>query len=433
MSRTALRPWRPRAGEWDVAAAAHLLRRAGFGPAPGEAEELAAGTVEDAIGAVLARDAHDERLFRGVQALLGQESIERIADWWMSLILAGGAPLRERVTLMWHDHFATSDAKVGDARMMYTQNQLLREHGLGDFRVLLHRVARDPAMLVWLDGNSNKAGQPNENFAREVMELFALGIGNYAERDIKEAARALTGWGTQGRAFRLREADHDDGEKVLFGERGRFRGEDALDRILAHPACARHVARRLLVEFVAPSPETAWIDEAARTLVAHDWSIAATIEAILRSELFFSPAARRTRIASPVELVAQALRRLGARLPAQRAAEAVGRMGQSLFRPPSVKGWDGMRAWINAGTWVARHNLLVRLAQAHRGDVDGVRVDLARAFSSAREVVAGLVPDLAGSELARRVESAVADLEDEDERLATATALVLTAPEYHLV
>jgi len=431
--------WQPRRGEWNRAAATHLLRRSGFGARPGEAQRFVEQGLAASLAEALTRDEHEAWRVEGVKALLPADDVDKLAAWWMSLILAGGAPLRERVTLMWHDHFATSNDKVDDARMMYRQNQLFREQGLGDFRELLHAAARDPAMLKWLDGNLNRRGQANENFAREVMELFALGIGNYTEHDIQEAARAFTGWGAQGRAFVFRESQHDGGEKVIFGHRGRFDGEQAIDLILAQPACARHVARRLLMEFVVPAPDADTIDETAALLVASDWNIMATITALLSSELFFSLEARRARIASPVELLAMSVIALDARVSPVEAAQAAARMGQALYRPPGVKGWDGMRAWINAGTWVARHNTLTGLAEAHIEERDKVRVDLRAAFGDPgrRDVpaaVAGaLLPDLESRPFVGVLEGASASTDDVDQALALVTALVLTSPEYQLV
>ncbi len=440
MRAGALEAWKPRDGEWDRAAATHLYRRAGFGPAPGDVEHALDVGFEAALEALLARDGHDPALLNGVKHLLAAGSIDQLAAWWMSLILAGGAPLRERVTLMWHDHFATSNAKVDDVRLMHRQNALFREHGLGDFRELLHAAAKDPAMLNWLDGNDNKRGHPNENFAREVMELFGLGIGHYTETDIREAARAFTGWGTQGRAFRMREADHDPGPKTIFGRTGDFRGEDAIDLVLAHPGCARHVARRLLEELVAPRPKEAWIDETAGALIELDWRIGATVERILRSRLFFGPEARRARIAGPVELVAITVRALGARVAPRDAAEAAAEMGQSLFRPPSVKGWDGGRTWINAGTWLARHNALADVAAAHRGESDAVEVDLSVALGAAESrdevaamVVGNLVPDLDDPAYVNALRAGAESCESVDDALALVTAAVLTSPEYHLL
>lgn len=440
MSSRFVRPWRPRAADWDRAAATHLLRRAGFGPALGEVERA----LEDGYDATLARvfepAGHDPALLGGIQGLLALERIDLLAAWWMSLVLEGGAPLDERLTLFWHDHFATSHEKVDDVRMMHRQNTVLRERGAGGFRELLHAIAKDPAMLVWLDGNENKRGQANENFAREVMELFGLGIGNYTERDVQEAARAFTGWGTSGRGYVFRDDDHDPGTKEIFGERGAYRGEDVVELVLDHPACARHVARRLLKEFCVASPSEADVDAVAAELVRRDWQVRSTVRTILASEGFWSDEVRRSRIAGPVELIASSVRALGARVAPARAAEAADHMGQALFRPPTVKGWDGGRTWINAGTWVARHNLLSDLARAHTDDVEGVRVDLAEAFdgprsasAAARRAVEVLTPDLVGTPFADRIESAAREARDLDRALVVSTALVLTSPEYQLV
>ncbi len=440
MKLAALQPWRPAKGEWNRAAAAHLFRRAGFGALPGEIDLALGNGFEATLEELLARDRHDPRCLEGIEALVPAGSTDQLAAWWMSLLLANGAPLRERVAFLWHDHFATSDRKVEDARSMHRQNMLFREQGLGDFRVLLHGVAKDPAMLVWLDGNSNRVGHPNENFAREVLELFALGIGNYTERDVQQAARAFTGWGTSGRSFVFREQDHDPGPKTLLAREGLDHGEQALDAILEHPACPRFVARKLLEEFVAPAPLESWTEETAAVLLERDWNVRDTLKIVLGSELFFSRAARRSRIAGPVELVATSIRALGARATPSRAAEAARAMGQSLFRPPSVKGWDGMRAWINAGTWIARHNFFVRLAESHLGSGDGSGVDLRATFqgvSSPAEVplavLSVLVPDLGPVGLMPTLERAAREAGDLDRALVLVTSLVLTSPPYQLV
>jgi len=413
MSAT-LRAWRPALGAWDRPAAAHLLRRAGFGASP---EEL-----EQALGAGL--DATLERLFEdrtppeldgSIQALLAAESLELLQAWWMARIVAGGAPLRERMTLVWHDLFATSHEKVQDVRLMHGQNELLRRAGLGDFRLLLHGIARDPAMLVWLDGRSNRKGHPNENFAREVLELFALGPGHYDERDVQEAARAFSGWGTEGRSFVHAPEHHDDGPKTILGHQGRFDGVAALDLILAHPACARHVARVLLEAFVAPMPTEEELEGLAGTLLASDWDVGRTLRVLLRSELFFAPRARRARIAAPVECLAAASRALGARVPPRTLARRASAMGQALFRPPSVKGWEGGRAWIHAGHWIARHNALVELARQAAPSRNG--------FEVLRDVLPEEPPAL---------RAAVERLAREPSSDPAAIAFVLTAPEFHL-
>jgi uncharacterized protein (DUF1800 family) len=230
-----LAPWEPRADEWDPAAIQHLWRRAGFGATPAELERSLAEGLTTTL-ARLFEDRTDPDLAGTARAVLAAGDLELLQAWWMGMILAGGAPLRERMTLVWHDHFATSNEKVDDVRLMHAQNELFRTHALGDFRALLAGVARDPAMLLWLDGDSNRVGRPNENFARELLELFTLGIGNYAERDVRETARALSGRGTRGRAFELRPEHHDDGEKTILGSTGRLDGDGALAAILAQPA-----------------------------------------------------------------------------------------------------------------------------------------------------------------------------------------------------
>lgn len=416
MSDAWLEPWRPSPDEWDRAAAQHLLRRAGFGARPLELERALAEGPEATLARLFENETEAE-LAHSVQALLAAEDITLLQAWWLSLILAGGAPLRERMTLVWHDHFATSNDKVADVRLMHAQNELFRSRGLGDFRVLLAGVARDPAMLIWLDGESNRRGHPNENFARELLELFALGIGNYTELDVRELARALTGWGTEGRATVFRPERHDGDEKTIFGQRGRFGSDEALTLVLAQPACARHVARVLLEAFVALEPEPGWIDALASELRANEWDVGRTLHTLLASRLFHSEHARRTRIAGPVELLAVAVRSLEARVPPARIARQAGAMGQALFRPPSVKGWDGGRAWIHTGSWIARHNALVELAEASE---PGARPH------------AELLPGRPSPELAAGLERIADEAASTREARTTSLALVLTSPEFQL-
>jgi uncharacterized protein (DUF1800 family) len=405
-----LRPWQPRASEWDRAAALHLYRRAGFGATAAElAQALDEGLTATVARLFEMRPATE--LENSIRPLLPTGELAHLQAWWVALLLDGGAPLRERMTLVWHDLFATSHDKVDDVRLMHGQNELFRSHALGDFRALLHGVARDPAMLRWLDGDSNRRGHPNENFAREVCELFALGRGTYDEHDVQELARAFTGWGTEGRAFVFRPEHHDAGAKAIFGKSGAWGGDEALELVLAHSACARHVARVLLEAFVAPQLAPAWIEALAQALVAADWNVGEVLARLLGSEFFFSPVARRSRIAGPVELLVAASRASGGKLAPARLAELSGRMGQALFRPPSVKGWDGGRAWIHSGHWIARHNALVAIAEAAEGEF----------------ALETLLPE-ASPEIAagwRRLRDANGDCR-------AALALVLTTPEFQL-
>jgi uncharacterized protein (DUF1800 family) len=424
----------------ERATMAHVLRRVGFGASREDVDVGLARGLETTVADLLARRAHPEELTRGIDALLSLQDLTKLQAPGMALILGNAAPLLERTTLMWHGHFATSDTKLGDARLMQRQNQLFRELGLGDFRALLHAVARDPAMLLWLDGDQNKVGRPNENFAREVMELFTLGVdAGYSERDVAEAARAFSGAGVDRREFVFRPREHDAGEKVLFGRGGVFTGEDTLERLLAHPACPRWVARRLLTTFCVPEPARELCEAWGRALVAHDWRIDRTLAELFQSELFLGPTSRRSRIAGPVELVANVSITLRTSVSPSAAMRAAGDMGQLLFVPPTVKGWDGGRAWIHPGTWLARHNFLMELVldsdtfDARRAYGD----DVAQADIVAR-VIDTLLPDgvdagfgAALENAARRV-SETSNASNDSEAARDVTALVLTAPEFQL-
>ena len=431
MSANDLRPWQPRPGEWNLSSATHLLDRGGFGPLPGQAEALLALYLATAVDTLMQPGGHDPVYLRGIEIMLGAGELEPVAAWWMGLIVGDGDPLGERLTLMWHDHFATSNDKVLDPRLMHGQNQLFRELGRGDFRGLCHAVAKDPCMLKWLDGDLNRAGAPNENFAREVMELFVLGIGHYTEKDIREAARAFSGWGTAGRAFRYRERYHDAGEKTVLGRTAVFSPEEMLDWILEQPAAAWHIARKLLAEFITTEPSNALVECAAARLVELDWHVGALTRELLASEAFFAPEARRALIAGPVEWIARTVRRLGLNVPPRELARQAAEMGQSLFRPPSVKGWDGGEVWINAGTWTARHNAaleaLARHSDAALEKALGTPASKAEAADLALD---GLLPGLESSDALRQALTTEAEAcASRAEALRLATALVLVSPE----
>ncbi|MCK6447872.1 MAG: DUF1800 domain-containing protein [Planctomycetes bacterium] len=433
MRHPLLEPWKPtRAEPWDRAAAAHLLRRAGFGASPTSLVRAVEDGPERTLERLFAPEGHAPELHDGITSLLASGNHELLQAWWMALLLANGDPLGERVTLFWHDHFATSIAKVDDVRLMHRQNSLLRAHGLGDFRKLLHAMAKDPAMLVWLDGNQNRRGHPNENFAREVLELFALGIGHYDERDIQEAARAFTGWGTDGREFAFHRDHHDDGPKTVFGKTGRHDGDAVIELVLAHPECPRFVARRLIEEFVAVEVGRDVIAALGAELVARDWSIAATLRTLLGSKLFFARDARRARIAGPVELVVGIALALELEIAPREAAALAARMGQALFRPPSVKGWDGGRTWINAGTWLERVNAGLAVAESFENG-ERTLAGLAHAPAEAAEqALERLFGGDADPELAGIVRSAAARRDSPRAAFAHAVAAITSAPEYHL-
>jgi uncharacterized protein (DUF1800 family) len=250
---------------------------------------------------------------------------------------------------------------------MYRQNATLRANALGNFGVLLHAIARDPAMLVYLDSVQNRKGAPNENFAREVMELFTLGEGHYVEQDVKEAARAFTGWSLDRDTgeFVFRRALHDGGEKTVLGSSGRFDGDAVLDLLLARPETAQHIVAKLWREFVSPDPDPRETARIARRFRESNYDIRAALALILTSDAFYAPGNRGVLVKSPVDLVVGTLRQLEV-TPAEALpfAIAAAGMGQNLFAPPNVKGWPGGEAWINTTTLLARKQFLARLTRA---------------------------------------------------------------------
>ncbi len=287
--------------------------------------------------------------------------------------------LLEKLTLFWHGHFATSAAKVQDARLMLAQNQLLRHHALGRFDELVQGISRDPAMLIYLDSTTNRKAHPNENYAREVMELFCLGEGHYTEQDIRELARCFTGWQVKRKKFRFSRYQHDFGPKTIFGHTGNLGGEDGVRLVLERPAAPRFIARKLVRFLVFDEPEVPdrLIEPLAQQLREDDFHVAPVVARILGSQLFFSHHAIGRKIRSPVELACGLLRSLEATTNTYRLSERLTEVGQALFYPPNVKGWDGGRTWINSSTLLGRANLVhdllrnekTRFAEGSVGDL----------------------------------------------------------------
>ena len=369
--------------------ARHLLNRTSYAAAPADIETFAGLTREQAAERLLswtrqarvtpppawtAEPFESRRRFRGMSAeerkLAVREMVQKafeLQSWWLTEMLVTPSPLTEKMTLFWHNHFVSSQQKVRSPQLMFRQNVLLRRHALGNFGELLHAVARDPAMVIYLDNASNRKGQPNENFAREVMELFTVGEGNYTERDIKEAARAFTGWSLDPDTgeFLFRRLAHDDGVKTVLGRTGNFDGDAVLDILLARAETAELVVAKLWREFVSPQPDPAEVKRIARVFRESRYDIRATLKALLVSDAFYAQAHRAALIKSPVDLVVGTLRQFqfaaGDVLP---FVFATNQLGQALFAPPNVKGWPGGEAWINSSTLLARKALLEQLFRA---------------------------------------------------------------------
>ncbi|MEZ5613853.1 MAG: DUF1800 domain-containing protein [Rhodocyclaceae bacterium] len=369
----------------DTADARHLLNRAGFGATPGEIAEFSRMSRAEAVDRLLAGAVTEARtpLPAGVDDYLRPARLRELGEderkallrrqfeigadlrgWWLEEMLRTPSPLTERMTLFWHNHFVSGQQKVKSARLMLEQNRLLRRHALGSFGTLLHAVAKDPAMIVYLDSATNRKEQPNENFAREVMELFTLGEGHYTERDVKEAARAFTGWSidTTTGAYRWRPFIHDRGKKAVLGRVGRFDGDDVLDILLEQPATAEFIVAKLWKEFVSPQPEPAEAARIAKRFRDSGYEIKAALRALLLSEFFWAPTNRAALVKSPADLVVGTLRQLGFETGDPLPFVFVMRqLGQDLFGPPNVKGWPGGEAWVDSGTLLARKAFVERL------------------------------------------------------------------------
>jgi hypothetical protein len=359
-------PWQPSATAWNLKWAGHLYRRAAFGAGLPELREAMRRGLPKTLDLLLdgqpGAAAREQTLGALGEQVAKEDDATNLRGWWMYLILNGPHPLREKLTLFWHNHFATSIAKVQRTELMFRQNQLLRRHALGKFRPFVLDMSRDPAMLIWLDSNSNIRGKANENYARELMELFTLGVGHYSEKDVREAARAFTGWHTDGEQFEFNADFHDDGPKTLLGRSGTLDGGDVVRILLDRPEAARFLVRKLYRAFISESasPPPRLLEPLAERFRKGDYDIAAVLRTMLHSRLFFSEHAYRQRIKSPVEFVAGTARALvkidQAELPPTVLAAQVGAMGQPLFEPPTVKGWAGGRAWLNSATVLARNN-----------------------------------------------------------------------------
>ena len=398
----------PYAGRFAQRHAAHLLRRAGFGGSEADVARIASLGMNGGVDSLLHPTAPDADFppYPDVAVLYDPKKNRAAAQlWWLDRMLRTNRPLVEKMVLFWHGHFATSVQKTQPAPMV-GQINLFRQFALARFPALLSAVTRDPAMLIWLDNRANAKAHPNENYAREVMELFALGLGNYTEDDVKEAARAFTGWTVdKNQQAAFVPARHDDGIKTVLGTSGRFDADDAVAVIVSQPVHQRFLARKLLEFFVYSDPEPELVESLARVYAVSGFDVARTVGTILRSNVFYSPRAYRAIPKSPIELAIGTLRYIGAQTVPANLPYQLARMGQEPLNPPSVKGWDGGPAWINTSTLLARFNfvngLIAQTAPGKNGQAavpapnvapdDVVRRAGMNAAKIAETIVAGVV------------------------------------------
>ncbi len=375
--------------DWDYETAAHLLNRAGFGGTPAEIQAIQAkglaGAVHDLVQTESATDvpvpawAHPRNIreirmevralkdeggpeFKKKTRELRKIDVDDTRDlrrWWLDRMTTTPAPFLEKMTLFWHGHFATGVQKVHDGYWMWRQNQMLREEALGNFARLTKKVSRDPAMMIFLDLRQNKAEHPNENWARELMELFTVGIGNYTEQDVREAARAFTGYRVNptNQQFHFVRSQHDATTKIFLGHVGRFGGDDVIDILVQKPACASFIGRKIWRYFVEDDPPPEIVEAVAKRIRAHDFEIRPVMREIFSSAEFYSPRVRHNQIKSPVQFLIQTPKLLEAPPPNTLIVQnAMRQLGQILFAPPNVKGWDGGKAWISTSTLLFRYN-----------------------------------------------------------------------------
>jgi len=396
--------------DWNYDRAAHLIERAGFGATPEQVERLAAMSPAEAVDWLVDFDAaeagelppfdhsgifHPQMLpipkSRADAVRQGRENgvamgvrvdpeaerplqdivnmffygitsdrleVRRAQLWWANRMLATEQPLQEKMALFWHDHFATSNVKVRDYRKLRRQLELFHAEGLGNFRALLLGVTQDPGMLVFLDNGDNVKQHPNENFGRELMELFSMGDGNYTERDIREASRAFTGWTNDGLEFVINADAHDSGSKTVLGSTGTFDGEQVIDIILSQPVTADFIAGKIYRYFVRDELSQKTQSRLGNVLRDNGYELKPLLKTILLSKDFYSPASVATQIKSPVQLAVSTYKKLGLKhIPTIPDFNSATRgLGQELFHPPNVAGWAGGRTWITPATLLDRGN-----------------------------------------------------------------------------
>jgi uncharacterized protein (DUF1800 family) len=362
---------------WNLRRVVHLHRRAGLGASWSELQrDLADGPAASVTRLLEGKSrpigAPEPEEFERTAAVLGEAATAssdpgRLKAWWFYRLLFSPDPLGERLTLMWHNHFATSIQKVADPALMRKQNEACRRLARKPFRELLEAMARDPALLIWLDAPANRKGHPNENLGRELMELFTLGVGHYGEADVKETARALTGWTVTDGEFREAAARHDDGDKVILGKKGRWAGSDVVRILLEQPATAHRLAWRLCDTFMGEKAVgKSEIDALADGLMSRGLDIGWAVETVLRSRAFFADANIRTRVIGPPEYVVGAARSLELLDPPPSTlvlADWSARLGQDVFSPPNVGGWVGGRSWLSARSLIGRANFATALVE----------------------------------------------------------------------
>jgi len=396
----------------------------------------------------------DKKMLRQKFEQSNRQAVGAIMTWWLNRMAYGPHPLQEKLTFFWHGHFTTSARDERAASLMWRQNELLRQYAAGNFNPFLHAISKDPAMLDYLNNSQNRKQHPNENYAREVMELFTLGIGNYTEDDVKEGARAFTGWTHDGDEFIFREFQHDYGEKTFLGQTGNFDGDNVLDIILQQPACPKFVAGELFKYLAYDGVDEPLAAALGDLFYGNQYELRPLIQTILTSRGFYSPECIGVQIKCPVQLLVGTVRMLGLSMPPEQAAiSALNQMGQVPLMPPNVRGWPGGHLWINTSTLFIRYNTGVWLAGGdvpalsrinRRGDSDrplppglaqGTDFD-PQAQGTADDVVnfwvGRLIQRPIGDDKKQILLSALGDQPNDPDAQRRVVQLIVSMPEYQL-
>ena len=417
--------------DWQIP---HLLRRAGFGASPSDLDDFrnlgVSGSLDQLINY---ENTYDPNLSDTPDITMtftlkpARSDMSALIWWWINRMVMTSRPLEEKMTLFWHNHFATAIYKVRSPFLMFQQNQLLRSRAMGKFEELLMGITEDPAMLLWLDGATNRKGVANENYGREVMEVFTIGRGNYTEDDVKAAARAFTGYtlNKDGNAV-FKPRLHDDGSKTFLGQTGNFDPQDIVHILANHPATARNLSTQLFQFFAFDNPTSDIIDRLSNIYMSSGGDIKAVVREILTSPEFMSQQAYLSGVKSPVEYVVSALRSLDAAVTPNVAIRTLNNMGQLPFDPPSVFGWPSGIAWINTSTMLERYNFPLYLRNAF-----GTAL-VSQDSGSVDDVGQALFPDGLPEEVVSVIENANSSLVDSMDKLRNSVRLTMATPFYNL-
>lgn len=428
----------------------HLLRRASFGASKEELARFRSMGLQATIDHLVEFDNVDDGELEA--RLASQETnIERQAHvqlWWLQRMAYSKRPLQEKMTLFWHGILTSSFNKTGASPAMFEQNELFRRMGMGRYDEMLKAISRDAAMLIYLDSRTNRKAAPNENYSRELMELFTLGIGQYTEDDVREAARSFTGWQIKGKTeFLFNERQHDFGEKTFLGETGAWDGDDVVDIIMQQPAAHEYIVRRLWEFFAYADPEPTVVARLAKVFSENQTAIRPVMRAMFESDEFYSPRAFQSLIKGPAELVVSMVRTLDVATTFAPVRRRIEGMGQELLDPPDVSGWDGGITWINSSALLERVNLANAISSGQSRQLAFDPADLAGDAAETSETLVDFYVDLLlGGEVAAATRAALLRHAEDlrvpsafsgrsvpvDERQRSLVYLILASPDYQL-